>query len=327
MDQKTEKRILAGLALLGVASGVFYLGTRFLTKTLIKEAMGREEPKSLGSARQKLFDQARDAEQDYYSLRDQAIINLKNTNTKTVHIESYDGLTLLGHFLPCKNMKRIVLCMHGWRSSWVNDFALVVPFLHANNCGILLAEQRGQNLSEGDHIGFGVRERHDVISWINYLNERGGKNYPIYPYGVSMGAATVLMASDMDLPSNVKGIVADCGFTSIDLIAKHVMNSKMHLVFEPFENMLDQAVLKAYNTDVDETTTTQALQNAKVPVLFIHGTDDNFVPIQMTYDNYKACTSEKRLLVVPGAGHAMSYYTETKNYENELIHFFFDYDE
>lgn len=326
MSQDIEKKILTGLTLFGVSAGVFYLTSKFLTKTLIKEAMGREEPKSLGKARQKKFDKKRVELKDYYDERDEAVRKLKNAGTKTIHIKSHDNLTLQGHFYPCKNMKRIVLCMHGWRSSWVNDFSLIVPYLHERGCALLLAEQRGQNNSEGDHIGFGVDERHDVISWLNYINEHGGKHYPVYTYGVSMGAATVLMASDMDLPENMRGIIADCGFTSIDHIAKHVMNNEMHLMFDPFENLLDQAVLKAYKTDVDECTTLSALENAKAPVLFIHGTDDTFVPVHMTYENYKACTSEKHLLIVPGAEHAMSYYMDKEHYEEAVRRFFHRYD-
>ena len=110
--------------------------------------------------------------------------------------------------------------MHGWRSSWSHDFGLIADFWRNNHCSVLYAEQRGQNNSGGDHMSLGLLERYDCLAWTNWINEKTGKSIPIYLAGVSMGATSVLMASELELPDNVFGIAADSAFTSLHAIWK-----------------------------------------------------------------------------------------------------------
>jgi fermentation-respiration switch protein FrsA (DUF1100 family) len=250
----------------------------------------------------------------------------KLLSTEKVSVKSFDGLNLMGEWYPAEDPKRIVIAMHGWRSSWQLDYGTSIDFLHDNGCSILLANQRSHNESDGEYIGFGVFERFDCLEWINYLINRFGKDIPIYLLGVSMGATTVLMASGFVLPASVHGIIADCGFTSPKAIWSYVAGSNLHLsekLVYPIANAITKAKAKY---DGEDCTTTDALSHNTVPVLFVHGTNDKFVPIQMTFENYTACKAPKELLVVPGAGHGFSYLEDTKLYQKTVLEFFRSYD-
>lgn len=252
---------------------------------------------------------------------------LRDRDTETVAIEADDGTRLVGHWYPCDNAKRVLVAMHGWRSSWAKDFGLVADAWHDSGCSVLFAEQRGQGESGGEYMGFGMTERHDCLRWVQWVNEVKGDTLPIYLMGVSMGATTVMMASDLDMPVNVRGIIADCGFTSPYAIWKHVAENNLHVAYDLVSKIADDMCKKRIRMGSRDFSAAQALEKTTIPVLFIHGTDDRFVPVEMTYENYKACASEKRLLIVPGAEHGMSYFTERVRYEEAVIAFWNDFDQ
>ena len=246
----------------------------------------------------------------------------ENLETETVRITSHDGLTLTGHIYPCDNVKRIVIAMHGWRSSWTVDYGCTLKFYHDSGCLMLLPDQRGQNDSGGDYIGFGVLERNDCFEWVKYVCEKYGDTTPVYLCGVSMGATTVLMTSGFKLPDCVKGIIADCGFTSPHEIWKHVLSNNLHIHEKLAYPIVNAICKREAQFDGDEYSTIDALKVNTKPVLFIHGSDDSFVPLNMTFENYLACSAPKELLIVPGAGHGMSYVTDKNAYTNAITGFF-----
>ena len=251
--------------------------------------------------------------------------NLAAHPHQVIHIQSRDGTHLVGHWLPVHEPKRVVIAMHGWRSAWDHDFGLVADFFRNNSCSVLYAEQRGQGGSGGAHMGFGLTERYDCLDWIHWVNQKLGPQIPIYLCGISMGASTVLMAGGLELPQNVRGILADCGFTSTVDIWKHVAK-QARLAYPVYGGTAGKLAEKRLRVAVDSDTCPQSLSRCRVPVLFVHGTEDHFVPIEMTYENYKACASPKRLFVVPGAEHGMSYLTDPKGYEAALKSFWADFD-
>lgn len=134
------------------------------------------------------------------------------------------------------------------------------------------------------------------------------------------------MTAGLELPENVRGIVADCGFTSPNAIWKHVAEKNLHINYELRGTMIESMCQKMIQMSAKECSTIDAMRQCKVPVLFIHGTDDSFVPVTMSYENYNACASEKRLFVVPKAEHGLSYYVDTAGYENEVLTFFRKHD-
>lgn len=324
MKNNTKKLMLySGLTAMGItaASALIY-GT---TKNLVKVALDREEPKLAIKSHRKISGSGE--RQEMLKHLAECEEKLKSLELKTVDIVSHDGVKLIGHLYECEAPKRTVIAMHGWRSSWSRDFAAVSEFWHNNNCNVLYAEQRGQGNSDGEYMGFGMVERYDCLDWVNWVNENVGGDLPIYLAGISMGAATVLMASGLDLPDCVHGIIADCGYTSPHAIWRHVMANNLHLPYGGIAGLIANDMCKRkIQIGSKEYSCTEALKHATVPVLFIHGTDDRFVPVEMTYENYKACASEKRLLVVPGAEHCRSYVIDTNAYEKAVKSFWNDFD-
>ena len=319
--KKISKTILtgAGAAAAGAAAvgAMVYASTNFL----VKVAMDRQTPKVGNMEKQR--DQLRgflncDAFIDEMMAEAE---KLETAPHDIVQIQSYDGQTLVGHWFGCDDPKRIILAMHGWRSCWSTDFGTVADFWREQDCSVLYAEQRGQGNSGGEYIGFGLTERYDCLEWIKWLNTHWGKGLPIYLAGVSMGATTVLMASGLELPENVRGIMADCGFTSAHDIWKHVAENNLHLKYDLHGSVADNLFRDRIQMGTKDYSTVDALKNCKVPVLLIHGTDDHFVPVHMTYENYQACASQKYLLIVPGADHGMSHYMEKERYEQMMLAF------
>lgn len=314
--------ISSGIAVAGL--GAIAATSYTITGKLLKMAMYREEPVIVVKKREKIMGGERLAE-----FAEELKINahkLENYETELVEIEANDSIKLVGHWRTCENPKRVIIAMHGWRSSWSSDFGCIADFWHENDCNVLYAEQRAQNNSEGDYMGFGLLERYDCFEWIKWVNEKTGGKLPVYLCGVSMGATTVLMTAGLKLPENVHGIVADSGFTSPHAIWKHVMNKNLHMSYGLHGTIANDMCKKKINMGANEYSTIEAMENCKVPVLFVHGTEDHFVPVEMTYENYKACRAPKHLLVVPGAEHCMNYFLNKEVYEKAMKDFWQEYD-
>lgn len=325
MTKNTRNLLIgAGVAAAGVAAvtTVSYA----ITKKLLTIAMDRDTPELVNRNKEKLTGSPKIAA--FFAEASEATERLKNSDCEEVEITGQDGTRLVGHWHHCANAKRVIVAMHGWRSSWAQDFGTVADFWHDNDCSVLYAEQRGQGESGGDYMGFGLLERYDCLDWIHWVNERTGGGLPVYLGGVSMGATTVLMTAGLELPDNVRGIIADCGFTSPHAIWKHVAEHNLHMPYTGIRAAIASDMCrKKIHMGTKDYSATDAMHHCKVPVLFIHGTDDRFVPVEMTYENYKACAAPKRLFVVPGADHGMSYLVDEKGYQAAFREFWNAFDE
>ena len=319
-----NKHMITAAAIMGAAAAAAAAGAYLTTRLLVKTALDREEPKIMKSSGSRIAGSKKDSE--FAEICNAAADRLKASEHEKVTITAHDGITLVGHFFPAENPKRIIIAFHGWRSSWNKDYSLIADFWHNNDCSVLYVEQRGQSESGGEYMGFGLIERYDCLDWVNFAICRCGNALPIYLAGISMGAATVLMAADLPFPPNVHGIAADCGFTSPKAIWEHVARNNLHISFRLRSIIADIICRHKINMASDEHSTIKALENTKIPILFFHGSDDHFVPVEMTYENYKACASPKKLLIVPGADHAMSYYIDKQSYENAYLEFWNDFD-
>ena len=248
-----------------------------------------------------------------------ALEYLKDHNARDVYINSEDGLKLRGRWLPADRAVGSILLFHGYRSCSVADFSVIIPFYHGLGFNLLLVDQRSHGKSEGKYITFGIKEHGDALRWIDWHNENVG-DVPVYLGGMSMGATTVLMAAGRDLPDNIKGVSADCGFTDPYEIVGRVMRSEN---IPPFP-LLDIAGIytKIFaGFRLREYSTISAMKNCRVPVLMIHGLDDDFVPCEMSQRAYDACVSEKELLLVEGASHGTSFLTDPDRCQRALKNF------
>lgn len=235
-----------------------------------------------------------------------------------VWIESYDGLKLCANYYEGIPGAPIEIMFHGYRGSAERDLCGGIQRAFALGRNVLLVDQRCGGNSEGNVITFGIRERHDCMKWIDYVIGRFGSDVQIILAGVSMGAATVLMTADMDLPKNVVGIVGDCGYTSPKDIICRVIETEMHLLPKLAYPFVKLAARLYGGFDLEECSPLEAVKNAKVPIFFAHGEADNFVPCEMTLRMHEACTSEKGLLTVPGAAHGLSYPAAPEKYLQAL---------
>lgn len=243
-----------------------------------------------------------------------------------VSISSRDHLRLTGYYLACPGAKRTVLLVHGWRGSWERHMSLFGPFLQSQKCNLLFVEQRGHGGSQGKYMGFGVLERYDCLAWIHYLQQRDPDGVPIYLLGCSQGATTVLMTAGFPLPEQVHGIIADCGFLSPEEQVATTLKAWFHLPKQPFLFVADRICRHRAGYSYQEYSTLEAMKVNRIPVLFVHGKEDRFVPVSNTIRNYEACQAEKELLLVDGARHLQSYAFGTEQYQEKLQSMFRKYD-
>lgn len=324
---KKNKKILKGLAVVSAGATAVGTGICLFTKKMMDIAMNKDGVKpSQGSqkVRNKLCGFSN--EDGFLDKLEEAAVELAEVKTEEVVITGSNGNKLSAHLYTCDYPKRLIIAVHGWRSTWNRDFGMAAEYWFENNCNVLFVEQRCQGKSEGSYIGFGLLERYDILDWANWAHEKYDGKLPIYLDGISMGATTVLMASGLDLPESVHGIIADSGFTSPHAIWKHITEHHMHLRYGPIKNIVDAICRQKIHVGAEDCTTMEALRNNNIPILFAHGTDDPFVPVEMTYENYKACKAPKYLVIVPGAAHGMSFYVEKDRYAEEIKKFWELYD-
>ncbi|MCH5343595.1 MAG: alpha/beta hydrolase [Acetatifactor sp.] len=238
-----------------------------------------------------------------------------------VYVQTNDDLKLHGTYFPQGDEKKVVLCFHGYTSEGMKDYLALSDYYLKKGYGLLLVDERAHGESEGEYIGFGCLDRQDALCWIDWIIERCGEDVEILMHGTSMGGATVLMASGLTLPPQVKGIVSDCGFTSPKEVFTHVMHSMYHLPAFPVIPAADVINKRLAGYGMDECNAAREVRKATVPILMIHGDADTFVPVSMCEEIYENIASPKQKLIVEGAAHAESYYKDTESYEQALDQF------
>lgn len=319
MKKINKAALLAAMTTVGAAS----LLTVTAASTFVDVITAKKLPRVATAFQDRIS--GSDINTEFASATVRAAKSLLSIESETVSILNRDGIKLTGHFYPAKSPERIIIAMHGWRSGYAIDYGLAYEFMNMMGCSILFPDHRAHGDSEGERIGFGVLERFDCVDWAKYIEKRFGKDIPVYLLGVSMGGATVLMASSLDLPVNVRGIISDCAFTSPDDIWCHVINNNIRVKSKVIYSLMKYMIYKKAHF-VHTVSTLDAVSKTKIPILFVHGTEDKFVPIDMTYRNFNVCASPKYLLTVEGADHGMSYFTDSERYRDAVCSFFERYD-
>lgn len=242
---------------------------------------------------------------------------------ETHYIITSDKLKLTGKFLPAAvPTHKTVIAVHGYRSRGIYEFSAIVDMYHTHGYNVLLLDNRAHGESEGRYAGFGILDRYDLLQWIRYVLANIDPLAEIYLHGVSMGGATVLMVSEFRLPENVKAIIADCAYTDVWEILNHVFKRKYHMPMAPVMEIANLICKRKAGYSFKNISTVDALTNNSLPVLFIHGSEDDFVPVEMSRVNYDACVSEKKeLVIVDNANHAESFYRNPELYEKAVFGF------
>ena len=240
---------------------------------------------------------------------------------ETVTVRSFDGLNLAGEYYPHPNARGTILMFHGWHGSPQADFGCAMSAYYSKGLNLLLVHQRTQGESEGKYITFGIRESRDVHAWVRWHGERFGKEAPILLTGISMGATTVLMSAGTPYDANVRGIIADCGFTSPWEIIASVVRGRGLPIF-PFVPLMSMWARIFAGFGFREYSTLEAVKGIQIPVFFAHGEADRFVPCHMTEKVYEICgSSDKTLFLVPNARHGAAYLVDRCNYEKQISQF------
>ena len=239
---------------------------------------------------------------------------------KKFEIRSFDNLKLVGKYYECGKDNIIEIMFHGYRGKAERDLCGGVQRAFSLNHNVLIVDQRTSGESEGNVISFGINERRDCLAWIDLVN-REFNNPRIILCGISMGASTVLMASDMDLPSNVIGVLADCGYSSQkEIIQKCTKDLKLPPKLLYFFIKLGAKIYGDF--DLDEVTPIESFKNSKLPTIFFHGESDDFVPCSMSIDMYNSKKENNKIVTIPNAGHGLCYLVDSDLYIKSLQKFF-----
>ncbi|GAA0470765.1 alpha/beta hydrolase [Alkalibacillus silvisoli] len=229
-------------------------------------------------------------------------------------MESYDGLTLQGYYLEAEEkIDRTVVFSHGYLGQG-RDMGLFGQYYYEElGYNVLMSDMRGHGDSDGDYIGFGWHDRLDLIDWVNRVIEHQGSDVEIVLHGLSMGAATVLMASGEELPDNVKAIVADSPYTSTYDLFGYQMNRMYNLPSFPILPTTSVVAQVRADYSLKEASALEQVKETDIPILYIHGQEDTFVPTSMTEELYGATNSHTEMKLFDNAGHgeAFAIYEET----------------
>lgn len=247
----------------------------------------------------------------------------EKSNYSDKYIESYDKLQLHSYVVS-QNSNKWAIVVHGYGGSGklMSDKS---KYFYDMGYNVLIPDLRGHGKSEGDYIGMGWKDRLDIISWINFIIKEN-PNAEIVLHGTSMGAATVLMTSGENLPSNVKAIVADCAYTSAWDEFSYQLETYLKVPSSYILNVTNMVTKLKAGYSLKEASALECVKKATVPILFIHGDKDKFVPYSMMDKLYDATSSPKEKLTIDGGEHANSdlvspflYWLTVEDFLNQYV--------
>ena len=249
----------------------------------------------------------------------EAMKEVRNMQHEKVEIKSFDGLTLRGRYFEFKKGAPIELMMHGYRGNSETDLSVGVLRARDLEHNVLLVDHRASGYSDGHVITFGVKESKDCLSWVDYVINKFGNDVKIILTGISMGAATVMIVAGNDnLPKNVVGFVADCGYTSAEEIIKNVI-FKMKLpskILYPFV-WLSAKLFGGF--DIKDANPIESMKKCNLPIVFFHSGEDKFVSTDMSKQNFDACVSNKKqIFITPDGEHGLCYLMDKGGYIKAL---------
>lgn len=245
---------------------------------------------------------------------------LEDVKTDETTIESEDGLRLWGKmYFQEEQSDKWVIIAHGYTSSHEDVQPIALNFYN-QGYNVLTPDMRAHGNSEGKFIGMGWLDRKDMLKWIEYVVSVDSKAQ-IVLYGESMGGATVMMTSGEELPSNVKAIVEDCGYTSVWEMFEAQLYERFGLPSFPILNAAKAVTQIRAKYDISEASALEQVKKSVTPILFTHGGNDNYVPTEMIYRLYDAATCEKDMLIIDGADHGAAPDVDPETYYEKVFSF------
>ncbi|MCR4924515.1 MAG: alpha/beta hydrolase [Lachnospiraceae bacterium] len=292
--------ITATAALTAAASeGLFYLMSSRGGNPDLITGVKEEDKTDLDKAIEKVRDE------DYRWLLDREL--------ETYYITSKDGLRLRATLLRAKEeTNRYVFCIHGYRNTGFREFDSISRFYHGLGINVFIIDQRACGESDGKFITYGYKECDDCIEWLKFMRKEFGENTEIILHGVSMGAATVMLMTGRMLPNNIVFAVEDCGYSSLKGQLYHTF-SNYHLPAALAYGLFRVSSRLHCDFDPNDCNPIEGVEQSNIPILFVHGEEDDFVPFEMVYANYDACPSPvKKLITVPGAKHGQAFEADSQ---------------
>lgn len=260
-------------------------------------------------------------EGEIYEVYRDAMVNWQKATRQMSHedieIKSRDGLTLRGKYYEFSPDAPLEIMFHGYKGNAERDLSGGVDRCFRLGRSVIIVSQRAHGDSDGHTISFGIKECLDCLEWVKYANSRFGNKIKIILTGISMGASTVLMAGGEELPDNVVCILADCGYSSPKEIIKKVVHD-MHLPVSVVYPFIRLGGLIYGRFDLESNSPIEAMKRCKVPVIFVHGEGDDFVPCDMSREMYEVCQAPKAIYTVPGAGHGLAFPADIDGYIKEV---------
>jgi len=243
-----------------------------------------------------------------------------------VELVSKDNLKLRGTYIPyfqkIGEEEKTIILIHGYTATSESMAGFITPFL-SRGWNVLLIDQRGHGKSEGQYASFGYHEKDDLDLWVNWVRDRSEKKHQVIGLlGISMGAGTVLEYASIN--KHVNFIIADCPYSDLEELLKYQICEVRNIPAYPLLNTLNLMLKHKVGFTIKAVSPLKTIRDNEIPIMFIHGSEDYFVPTQMSKDLYAVKKGKKKLLIVEGASHANSYWTNKELYEKELWGFIDD---
>ena len=318
---RNKKKIVIGIVsilLILTVGGLGFVGNYFFNYALVRQegivttaSVDENAPQSEELDVEKINKEKSKKEVDKW---------LKTVKTDEATVKSDDGLKLWGKiYLQDNKSDKWAIIAHGYTSNHEDMQPIALNFYN-QGYNVLTPDMRAHGNSEGQYIGMGWLDRKDMLKWIDYVISLD-KNAQIALYGESMGGATVMMTSGEDLPSNVKAIVEDCGYTSVLEMFKKELNERFGLKPFPILNAAEMVTQLRAKYNFTEASALEQVKKSKTPMLFTHGGNDTYVPTKMVYELYEAANVEKDMLIIDGAAHGAAPDVDPKTYYEKVFSF------
>ncbi len=318
---KKKKIIISAVAVLIVLiiAALIVVGNMLVNFALARGAMDNQDVDVMPESTLSVEEQQKIQESWQVQIA-QAEDWLAASRVEPVQVISDDGLRLCASMIITdENSHKWLIAAHGYGGNRMQLMPMASHYgLRGYNA--LMPDLRSYGESEGKYIGMGWLDRKDMLLWIDLVLQKDPQAQ-IVLHGISMGGATVMMTAGEKLPENVKAIVEDCGYTSVWDIFKDELKYLFKLPAFPVLNVSSGISDLRVGYNFKEASAIKQVKKAQVPIMFIHGSEDNFVRTSMVYELYDACPTEKELLIVEGAGHGNSHGYKTEEYFTAVFAF------